>query len=88
MLDVTLLQFKPSQIAAAAIILAAKQLKKTNVWDKDMEKFSGYTEADLAKAVSEVRAFAVEINPKFIQTLRYKFAKTEFLQVSKHAFKF
>lgn len=53
-----------------------------------MEKYSGYSEADLTKAVTEVRAFAVEINPKFIQTLRYKFAKTEFLQVSKHAFKF
>ena len=87
-LDVTLLQFKPSQIAAAAMILAARQLKKANVWNKEMERFTGYKEAELTSTVAEVRQFTVEINPKFIQTLRYKFSKPEFLQVAKHAFKF
>lgn len=88
MLDATLLQFKPSQLAAASMILAAKQLKNVNVWNKEMEKFTHYTEKDLASAIAEVKAFALEINPKFIQTLRYKFAKPEYKQVSKFQFNF
>ena len=75
MLDASLLRFRPSQLAAASLILACKQLKKTNCWNKEMEKFSGYSESDLQEAVGEVRQFAVEINPKFIQTLKYKFSK-------------
>jgi len=53
-----------------------------------MEKFSGYSEADLADVVKEVRSFCVEINPKFISTLKYKFSKPEYGEVAKHQFKF
>ena len=53
-----------------------------------MEKFSGYTEAQLTEVVKEVRSFCVEINPKFISTLKYKFAKPEYGEVAKHSFKF
>ena len=70
------------------MILSAKQFKQIDVWDFDMEEWSGYSKDELQKVISEVKAFALEINPKFIQTLRYKFSKPEFLQVSRHAFKF
>jgi hypothetical protein len=53
-----------------------------------MEKFSGYTESQLTEVVKEVRSFCVEINPKFISTLKYKFAKPEYGEVAKHSFKF
>ena len=53
-----------------------------------MQKFSGYSEADLVEVVKEVRSFCMEINPKFISTLKYKFAKPEYGEVSKHVFKF
>lgn len=53
-----------------------------------MEKFSGYKESDIAEAIEEVKSFALEINPKFISTLRYKFSKNEYLQVARHNFKF
>ena len=88
LLDATLLRFKPSQLAAAAIILSAKQLCKKNVWNKEVELFTGYSEAALKEVISEVKQFAVEINPKFIQILKYKFSKSEFMQVAKHQFKF
>ena len=38
LLDASLLKYKASEIAAASLILAAKSLKKVNVWNKDMEK--------------------------------------------------
>lgn len=44
LLDASLLRFKPSQLAAASIILSARQLKKINAWSKEMEKFTGYKE--------------------------------------------
>jgi hypothetical protein len=47
LLDASLLRFKQSEIAAAALILSTKQLKKTNCWNKEMEKFSGYSDSHL-----------------------------------------
>ena len=88
LLDASLLQFKPSEIAAASMILSARQLKKQNCWDKDMERFTGYKEAELKNACDEIKGFALEINPKFISTLKYKFSKPEYLQVARHQFKF
>ena len=79
LLDASLLKFRPSQLAAAAMIISAKQLKKINCWNKDMEKFSSYTESDLVEAMDEIKSFALEINPKFISTLKYKFTKPEYL---------
>jgi len=55
LLDITLMRFKPSQLAAAALILSCKQLKKIDCWTKDMEKFTKYNKSDLSEAVSEVR---------------------------------
>jgi len=38
--------------------------------------------------VEEIKSFAMEINPKFISTLKYKFSKPEYMQVAKNQFKF
>ena len=53
-----------------------------------MVKYTGYKEEDLTETVEEVKCFALEINPKFISTLKYKFSKPEYLNVAKHEFKF
>ena len=88
LLDASLLKFKQSEIAAASLILATKQLKKVSAWNKEMEKITGYSEKDLYEVVKEVRSFCVEINPKFISTLKYKFSKPEYCEVAKYQFKF
>ena len=88
LLDASLLRFRPSQLAASALILSSKQLKKINCWNKEMEKYSSYKEADLTECMEEIKTFAMEINPKFISTLKYKFSKPEYLAVAKHQFKF
>lgn len=53
-----------------------------------MEKFSGYTEESLSEVIKEVKSFCMEINPKFISTLKYKFNKIEYGEVAKYQFKF
>lgn len=40
-----------------------------------MEETTSYTEAHLAPIVEEVKGFAIEVNPKFLTTLKYKFSK-------------
>ena len=73
-------------MAAASLILAALQLKQTTGWTSKVQKFAQYTEDDLKEAIAEVKSFALEINPKFISTLRYKFSKAEYMKVANHAF--
>jgi len=53
-----------------------------------MVDFSGYTLEDLRMCIQEVRSFALEINPKFISTLRYKFSKPEYMKVANYTFNF
>ena len=53
-----------------------------------MVKFSGYTEDDLKEAAKEIKCFAMEINPKFISTLKYKFSKPEYKNVARLPFTF
>ena len=38
LLDASLLKYDPSELAAAALILASKSIKKVNVWNKEMER--------------------------------------------------
>ena len=45
-------------------------------------------EEDLKKVVEDVKSFANEVNPKFLQTLKYKFSKGEYCEVSNIPFKF
>jgi len=82
MLDAFLLKHKPSKIAAAAFILSTKLIRKTNAWNKEMSKWSQYTENDLKETTDDLKQFAVEVNPKFLPTLKYKFSKQEYLNVA------
>jgi len=82
------LKYKPSEIAAASLILSTKNLKKVNCWNKEMEKMTNIDEKYLAPIVEDVRSFALEVNPKFLTTLKYKFSKAEYQEVANIAFKF
>ena len=75
-------------MAAAALILAAKNIKRVNAWNKEMERATGYKEEDLKAAIEDVTQFAFEVNPKFLQTLKYKFSKPEYFEVAQIPFKF
>ena len=89
LLDASLLKYRASEIAAASLILASRALKKpTQTWNREMERASGITEESLRPVVEDVRSFVVEVNPKFLTTLKYKFSKAEFMEVASIPFKF
>jgi hypothetical protein len=60
-------------LAAASFILSAKSIKKINAWNAEMEKVTGIKEKDLKDAIDDLKQFALEVNPKFLSTLKYKF---------------
>ena len=89
LLEASFLKFKPSELAAASIILSAKQLKSIECcWTSEVEQMTGYKFSALSEVIKEVRLFCHEINPKFISILKYKFSKAEYLKVANHSFKF
>ena len=87
-MDAFLLKHKPSEVAAASFILSAKAIKKINAWNSEMERWTGYKEKDLKEAIEDVKQFAMEVNPKFLSTLKYKFQKTEYMSVAQIPFNF
>lgn len=82
-MDASLLKYRSSEIAAASLILAALNLKKVGTfWNKEMEKATGMLDAELQVVVDDVRSFVMEVNPKFLTTLKYKFSKVEYEEVA------
>ena len=55
LLDAFLLKHKQSEIAAAAFILSAKNIKKLNAWNNEMEKCTGFKEKDLKDAIEDLK---------------------------------
>ena len=88
LLDASLLKYRPSELAAASLILSAKSLKKVNIWTKEMEKATNLTEEHMNKVAEDVKSFVLEVNPKFLTTLKYKFSKQEYMEAASIAFKF
>ena len=84
-----LLELTNSQIAAASLCLAAKVTKRMKTcWNKEMEKACSITEKELQSVIEDVKSFVVEVNPKFLSTLNYKFSKQEYLEVAQLELKF
>ena len=53
-----------------------------------MERTTGMRDEQLQVVVEDVRGFVVEVNPKFLTTLKYKFSKPDYLEVAGIPFKF
>ena len=70
LLDFALEKHLPSKLAAASLILAAQSIKKVNIWNKEMQRDTNYSESELVKAISDVKSFVSDINPKFLTTLK------------------
>lgn len=58
------------------------------MWTAEVEAHTGMKSEDLAVVVEDVRSFVVEVNPKFLTTLKYKFSKHDYLEVAALPFKF
>lgn len=76
MLKSSLLIYKPSEIAAASLILANKRLGTSkNVWTSEIESQTEYSVQHLSPIVDHVKTFIQNLEPEFMTTLEYKFSK-------------
>ena len=64
------------------MILAAKNLQRVAVWTPEMESATNIQWSVLAPIVEDVKSFIVEVNPKFLTTLKYKFSKPDYMEVA------
>ena len=53
--------------------MSARSIKKINAWNNEMEKCTGIKADDIKEAIEDLKQFALEVNPKFLSTLKYKF---------------
>lgn len=53
-----------------------------------MEKCTGIKADEVKVAVEDLKQFALEVNPKFLSTLKYKFQKEQYLNVAQIPFAF
>ena len=53
-----------------------------------MERATDYTEEHLQSIAEDIKGFVLEVNPKFLTTLKYKFSKQEYKEVATLPFKF
>lgn len=47
-----------------------------------MENATSIAWSSLAPIVEDVKSFIVEVNPKFLTTLKYKFSKPDYMEVA------
>ena len=78
MLETAFLSYNPSEIAAAALILASQRLEpELEIWTGEIALKTGYTANHLTDAVNDVTEFLTNLNPVFLTNLNYKFAKLQ-----------
>ena len=53
-----------------------------------MERATEYSEEHLQPIAEDIKGFVLEVNPKFLTTLKYKFSKQEYKEVATLPFKF
>ena len=82
LLDYSLLKWRPSELAAASLVIASQVLNTQQTWSRELERTSGYTLQHLQPVIADVKSFVVEVNPKFLIPLKYKFNKEEYMAVA------
>jgi cyclin B len=84
--EYSMLRYKPSVVAAAAVAMARKTVGKTS-WNPTLEKYSGYTEADIAPCLTDMMVLIKPENgsgrKSNLQAVKKKFSSTRCGEVAK-----
>eukprot|EP00048_Salpingoeca_helianthica_P000012 m.38604 g.38604 ORF g.38604 m.38604 type:complete len:630 (+) comp10007_c0_seq1:53-1942(+) len=77
-----MLSFLPSQVAAAALLLARTIMHYTEPWDATLTYYSGYTAADIAPAVALLAALLAAVRDGKNKAVFQKYSTSRFSRVS------
>jgi G2/mitotic-specific cyclin-B, other len=83
LVDYKILKYSPSMIAASAIYLSQKMMKKKVIWNEVLTKQTGYTEAMLASCGKDICEALKQNEKGELQALKKKFALPKYNSVAK-----
>jgi len=85
LIDVKLLKFPPSQIAAASVYLARAMTHKTPLWTPTLEHYSTYDEGQVRECALEMNELLKKSQKSSLKAIKKKYALPKFGQVAEIA---
>ena len=85
MLDYSLIQEKPSKLAAMAVYAAQMIVKGANesIWNATMTKNSGYKEAQIRGMAIDLLQYVKNVETSALQSVFKKYSSAKFQEVAK-----
>ncbi|XP_066274258.1 G2/mitotic-specific cyclin-B-like isoform X2 [Branchiostoma lanceolatum] len=81
LVDYDMIQYNPSQIAAAALCLSAKTLDQAE-WSPTLEFYSTYSEEDLLPTMRHMAKNIAKSSTSKLQAVRNKYTSSKFLKIA------
>ena len=75
--------FKPSEVAAACILLARKSLNRQSPWSPTLLKYTGMDECDMQPCMQAMQAFFAQSAGSQQQAVYRKYSATKYGSVAK-----
>jgi hypothetical protein len=83
MVDVRLLNFYPSQIAAASVYIARRMANMNQIWTSNLQYYTGYSVKDLENCILSLNQALIKYSHSAnLQTIYTKYADEKYGQVS------
>ena len=86
LLEYKMLKYVPSMQAASALCLAAKALKRGDIWNDILKAQTNYVESDLSGCIKDMADILKGADKISQQTAKRKFSQSKFKEISKHKF--
>jgi len=84
LLEYSLVSYKPSYLAAAALhlsLLATEEVDK-DVWSRNLQHYSGYSSTQLMSTVSKMAHMILKSESTKLQAVRIKYSSVKFMKVA------
>jgi cyclin B len=86
LVDYKMIRYPPSHMAASAVLLSNKLLRRQPAWTQMAVKHTDLTENSLRGCVKEMRGLLSDAENSYLQAVRKKFSHPQFGEVAKQQF--
>lgn len=76
------LKYRPSELAAAAVLCARRTLNFDEVWTHDLEHYTGYTAPELAECAEDIAQAHRDAPTNTLQAIREKYSHSPYQRVA------
>jgi len=81
--EYSVLQFTPSQVAAASVYVARRMTDKTPSWTPTLEKYTTYCEEELLPCIEELNDIVKKADKSQLKAIRKKYLSPKLLEVAR-----